>query len=172
MIADSTEILQIVTELDNKYNASPPPNPQWAILYSKLSIIEFCGWIEQTFDEILIAYSSNKLTKLNYLQYYKENVINTNYGFQYEKHFRQMLIKTIGINNLESLEDCLENHLAYLSILKSILGTFKTPRDTAAHTYTPQGATPNYNSPNIVISNINRITPILQKIEQELMTNY
>ena len=169
MIADNTEILKIVTELDNKYNASPPPNQQWAILYSKLAIIEFCGWIEQIFDEILTSYCSTKLVEQKYKDYHKKNIIDTNYGFHYEKNFQQMLIKTIGINNLENIEDCLENHLAYLSTFKSILGTFSKSRNIAAHTFTPTGTTITYDSPSIVISNINVITPILQKIEQEIM---
>lgn len=169
MIVNDVEIRQIVSDLEVKYNSDITTNLQHAILDSKLAIIEFCGWIEQTFDEILVDYCANKLIKSDYLIFHQQKIIEPNYGFHYEKNFRGMILKTIGINNLESIEDCLENYSAFLSTFKSILGTFTVSRNKAAHTYTPRGALPSYDTPSIVLNNTNLITPILQKIEQEIM---
>jgi hypothetical protein len=164
MTVNNTDILQIVNDIETEYKNS---TTHYAILFSKLAIIEFCGWIEETFDDILIAYCFNLSPA--YLKFYKEEVIDNNYGFHYERNFRPMLLKTIGIGNLESLENCLENHFAFLSTFKSILGSFSKSRNSAAHTYTKIGVTNKYDAPSIVISNIKKITPILEKIEQEIM---
>ena len=124
MIIDNTEIVRIVTDIESEYNKSTTTT-HYAILYSKLAVIEFCGWIEQVFD---------------------------------------------SINNLENLEDYLENYSGFLLQFKSILGSFTTTRNIAAHTYTPYaGATVTYQSPSVVLSNIRLITPILQKIENLIM---
>lgn len=171
MIIDNTEILRIVGDIETEYNKSTTTT-HYAILYSKLAVIEFCGWIEQIFDEILDAYITNKLVLPQNYSHIKDNVIKPNYGLHYDKNFRKMLMCIIGINNLESMEDDLDSHSGYLSTFKSILGSFTATRNVAAHTYTPYaGVTVTYQSPSIVISNIRAITPILQKIEQLIMVH-
>mgnify|MGYP001508713981 FL=1 len=169
MIIDNTEIVRIVTDIESEYNKSTTTT-HYAILYSKLAVIEFCGWIEQVFDSILDEYISSKLCLPANIVYIQNNIIKTNYGFHYDKNFRKMLISIIGINNLENLEDYLENYSGFLLQFKSILGSFTTTRNIAAHTYTPYaGATVTYQSPSVVLSNIRLITPILQKIENLIM---
>lgn len=170
MTIDNTEILGIVSDIETEYSKSTTTT-HYAILYSKLAVIEFCGWIEQMIDAILIEYISNKLVESANFDFIKKNIIEQNYGLHYEKNVRKMLMNIVGMNNLESLEDSLESHSAYLTTLKSILGSFTTSRNTAAHTYTPYGATPTYQSPSVVISNIRTITPILQKVEQLVMSH-
>lgn len=106
MIIDNTEIVRIVTDIESEYNKSTTTT-HYAILYSKLAVIEFCGWIEQVFDSILDEYISSKLCLPANIVYIQNNIIKTNYGFHYDKNFRKMLISIIGINNLENLEDYL-----------------------------------------------------------------
>ena len=169
MTINNTEILQIVGDIETEYNKSTTTT-HYAVLYSKLAVIEFCGWIEQVFDEILDEYITDKLMFPANYNHIKKNIIAPNYGLHYEKNFRKMMMSIIDINNLESLEDALESHSAHLSTFKSILGSFTTTRNIAAHTYTPHsGFTTTYQSPSIVISNIHTITPILQDIEQLIM---
>jgi hypothetical protein len=152
-----------VSDLKYEYDES---STQWAILYSKLAIVEFCGWIEQTFDKVLFEYAENKVCE-NYSLYIKE-VIKKHHGFNYNDHIRKMILEVVGINNLENLEDFL-SYTNDLDTLKSILNTLTKIRNMATHTYTSHGATPNYHSPSVILSNIKKITPIMQKIETEIM---
>lgn len=168
MIADNTEILKIVGDIENRYNADMTTNLHFAILDSKLAIIEFCGWIEQTIDEILKAYINNKLIVQSNKDYI-ENIIKRTYGFTYDNHLRKMMISIIGMNKLENFEDYLENKGGLLSQLKPMLEMLTQERNKAAHTFTPQGTTITYQAPSVVLSQINTITPILQEIEQEII---
>ncbi len=170
MIVNNTEILSVVGDIDMEYN-KPTTTTHYAILFSKLAVIEFCGWIEQTIDALLNDYSHSKLTGQPHKNYLQEVVISPNYGFHYEKNLRKMFLSVIGVKNLEHFENSLEANNGYFLQLKSILGTFSTSRNRAAHTYTPHGTTITYDSPSIVKSNIVTITPILQEIER-LLTSY
>ena len=97
MTINNTEIVNVIESINTEYNKSTT-STHYAILYSKLAIIEFCGWIEQTFDEILTEYVSTKILADN-AKYIQEKVINPNYGFHYEKNFRKMMMTVIGIAN-------------------------------------------------------------------------
>lgn len=63
MIVNNIAILQVVSDIETEYNKSIATH--YAILYSKLAIIEFCGWVEQTFDSILQNYCFSKLADIN-----------------------------------------------------------------------------------------------------------
>jgi hypothetical protein len=165
MTVNNTDILQIVNEIKIEYDRNQTKN-HYAILYSKLAIIEFCGWIEQTFDNIIRDYAQRKLIVSDI----EKAIIKNNHGFRYDNNIRKMLMSCIGINNLENIEDCLEKTSGYLTILKTKLDTFTIYRNNAAHTYTPHGTTITYDAPSIILAEIQTITPILQKLEQEIMT--
>jgi hypothetical protein len=169
MIADNTEISRIITEIENKYSASPPISQQWAILYSKLAVIEFCGWIEQTFDAILENYISNKIVLPKNVDFIKNSIIKRNYGLHYDNNFRNLIRNIIGMNRLENFEDYLENTNGSLTIFRTKLEMYTRERNNAAHTYSPNGTTITYQSPSAVLSEINTLTPILQTIETEIM---
>ena len=119
MIVNNTEILQVVREIDVEYNKITATH--FAVLYSKLAVIEFCGWIEKTLDEIIKEYINNKLALQENKNYIESNIIKQTHGFSYENHFRKMFVNTIGIKNFENLEDDLEPNNASLTQLKAIL---------------------------------------------------
>lgn len=102
MTINNTEILQIVGDIETEYNKSTTTT-HYAVLYSKLAVIEFCGWIEQVFDEILDEYITDKLMLPANYNHIKNNIIAPNYGLHYEKNFRKMMMSIIGINNLERM---------------------------------------------------------------------
>lgn len=168
MAVNNTGILLVVRDIETEYNKSTTTT-HYAILCSKLATMEFCGWIEQTFDEIIKDYARNKLRIPSNFDYIERTILKNNHGFHYENNIRKVLMNCIGINNLENFEDCLENTLGYLTVLRSKLNTFTTSRNNAAHTYTPYGTTITYVAPSVIVAEINIITPILQKLEQEIM---
>jgi hypothetical protein len=137
-------------------------------LYSKIALLELCGWLEVTLDEIVKNYAlnaeSSKLTNPNNVKYLEETIIGKTYGFKYNENFKPILIRTIGIIGFEKLEKKCE---ADLQSLKSVFGTIQTKRDEAAHTSTA-GVMRSYDSPSIIKGKLNQIYPLLEKIELEL----
>ncbi|UUM26823.1 hypothetical protein NQU59_14210 [Acinetobacter colistiniresistens] len=65
------------------------------IFYSKLALIEYCGWLEVSIDILIRRIMKNindpDLVKIG------EDSIKRNYGFTYDNHFRVLLIKSLGL---------------------------------------------------------------------------
>lgn len=163
MIAKSY-IESTLKELDKLYNQAS--SQKKAIYFSKLAVIELCGWIEETVDDIVLRHCNRKLKNTDNKNYCKEKIIKNNYGFQYSQNIRPMLISLIGLIEVEKLENELEK-TAQVTLLKSNLGNLKTSRNEAAHTHL-KGITRTYNAPSRTIGDFNRISVILEKIDLEL----
>ncbi|PKH80722.1 hypothetical protein CXF60_08435, partial [Psychrobacter sp. 4Bb] len=74
------------------------------LYYSKLAILELCGWIEESMDNI-IQMCANRLLRLQATKtHVQKQVIDRNYGFDYKNHFLKMLSSVIGFMNIERLE--------------------------------------------------------------------
>lgn len=157
-------IEKTLQELDRLYNSAT--SQKKAIYYSKLALLELCGWIEQSMDKIVFHYANHKLKDVSNKKFLDKQIIGKTFGFTYEDHFRKMLLQTIGIISLEKLEKKLEQHLV-ITKLKSILNTLKNKRNDAAHTHL-KGVTVNYDAPSLTISNFMQIYPLLKDIENGL----
>lgn len=160
---DIESLLQKILEL---YDATNDVKEQE--LYSKIALLELCGWLEVTLDEIVKNYALNaeapKLTKSNNVKYLEEIIIGKTYGFKYDENFKPILIRTIGIIGFEKLEIKCESELQRL---KSVFGTIQKERDIAAHT-SMAGVMRSYDSPSTIKSKLNQIYLLLEKIELEL----
>lgn len=151
-------------ELDKLYNTSS--SQKKAIYFSKLALIELCGWIEETVDDIVLRHSKRQLKEQRNKEYYQKQIVQRNYGFQYDSNIRPMLISLIGLIEVERLEKDLEK-TQQLTKLKNSLSNIKNSRNRAAHTYL-KGVTMTFDAPSRTIGNFNAIKPILEKIDQEL----
>lgn len=151
-------------ELDKLYNTSS--SQKKAIYFSKLALIELCGWIEETVDDIILRHANRHLKEKDNKSYCKDSIVKPNYGFEYKRNIRPMLISLIGLIEVEKLEKELEK-TGQVTALKGHLGNIKDSRNLAAHTYL-KGVTRNFNAPSRTIGDFNRIKPILEKIDQEL----
>jgi len=115
-----SHLLKNFNELDKLYNgATNKENDKQAIYYSKLALLELCGWIEESMDDIIRGYSNPKLKGKDNKEYLKNDIIGRNNGFSYTG-FREILVKTIGIIQLEKLEIKLEKQ-KIVFILKEAL---------------------------------------------------
>lgn len=101
MIAKSY-IESTLIELDNLFNNSTSQKKY--IYYAKLAIIELCGWIEETIDDIVHRHSNRNLKDTTNKKYCRDKIIKPNYGFQYNENIRPMLISLIGLIEIEKLE--------------------------------------------------------------------
>lgn len=161
------DILGTLEGLDIRYNnALHTPTPQDSIYFSKLAILEYCGWIEESFDKIVRRSVKGKLKT----QVYKDmlaSVIDNTHGFQYKKHFRPMLYSAVGLKNMEIVEKNLKDSGKF-ELLISELEAVKIHRDNAAHTWI-NGATPTYPAPSNIKARFEIIYPIMKGIYSQVI---
>jgi hypothetical protein len=154
-------ILNNIQKLDRLYNSAPTAE---ATYYSKLAIIELCGWIELSMDNIADNFATRHLTCTPFKDMFS-SIKNGTYGFEYKKNFRKMLSSTIGLHNMQSIELSLTT-TGEIAILDATLSSLKTLRDNAAHTFID--ATTTYQAPSTTKSQLLIIYPILKKIGQQV----
>lgn len=154
-------IEDLLNELVNLYDSTSDSNHK--IYYSKLSLIELCGWIELCIDEITKNYIDLKLSKTTNINLAKKQFVDNTYGFEYDKNLRPILIKLIGIVNVEPLEDLLD-HNGDFTLLKSQLNSLISLRNPAAHT-SIAGVTHTYQAPSTMLIYLNSIYDKLAKLE-------
>jgi len=128
------------------------------IYYSKLALLELCGWIEESFDSIIFVSVGKKIKTLTYKKILKD-IVEKNHGFQYSSNFRPMLIKSVGLKNAESIENKIDVNGA-IQVLSTTLGNLKTVRNDNAHTFI-RGVTSSIQTPSVTKSQFLLIYPIL-----------
>ena len=167
MITES-DLLENLNEIDKLYDGAPKEaNAKQPIYYSKLALLELCGWIEESMDDIIMQYANSKLKDNKNKDYLKHDIIGRNHGFLYDQGFRQMLVKTIGIIQLEKLETKLEKH-GTITKLTSTLNSLKSNRNKAAHTFSKEGVTTTYDAPSVTRENFLKIYELLKLFEREI----
>ena len=138
---------------------------QMPILFSKLAIIEFCGWIEESIDDVLYEYINMKILDPNCIRLIKVNIKKNN-GFNYENNIFKLFSMVVGMNNWENIIDALPP--IDMQNFETILSQYSTYRNKAAHTHTPIGTTRTYDSPSMVLNNYRKIKNALQFIENQM----
>lgn len=133
-----------------------------ALYFSKLALIELCGWIEESMDSIIYQCASRHIIDKSSSEFIKDIIART-YGFRYDADFRDMLIKLIGIINVENLEDKLNQNKFH--ILKSTLGTLTISRNNHAHTYI-KGVTIRIDAPSVTINHFSKVYEGLEDINK------
>lgn len=158
-------ILTTLRDLNKKYNNALSTNQNDAIYFSKLALLEYCGWIEECFDTVVRRASKGKL-KTDEFERLINEIIDKNYGFQYKQHLRSMLIKTIGLAKTEKMELDL-NKNGDITVFISELSAIKKDRNSAAHTWV-KGATKSYPAPSITLGRLEKVYPIIKKLYSEV----
>lgn len=161
---DYIKIKSTLDRLDVEYN-NQILDIQMPILFSKLAVIEFCGWIEESFDDVLYQYIGNHIVDSNHIRIARK-FVNTNYGFDYEKNTFKLFSIVLGINNWENILDKVPPR--DLTNFQTTLSSYTVIRNRAAHTYTPIGRTITYDSPSVVLGEFNKIKIPIQIIENEI----
>jgi hypothetical protein len=99
-------------------------------LISKFALLELCGWIEGTFDEIISDVNDLTIKDADWAK----DLLNKTSGFTYATHFRPMLVNLIGEVFTRKVELEMEkNNPGDLDRLKSTLGTLWKKRCQFAH---------------------------------------
>ena len=155
-------LFKTLNRLDKLYNDSTSDDQK--IFYSKLALIELCGWIEETMDDIVLR-CAKRCLKSEANQKFIDKTIGDTYSFGYEA-FRKMLMMVIGLATLEKIEEKLEN-TGKISALKGDLGNLKKSRNRAAHTHT-KGTLRTYDAPSKTKHDFDRIYALLTELDAEL----
>lgn len=134
--------------------------------YSKLAILELCGWIEITMDDIILNYSNKKLLVSSNKTLVEKNVKRL-YSFDYDK-FRDLATDLVGLVRVEKLETKLDL-TGSLQILRTTLGNLKTKRDSLAHTHSQKTQiTARIYAPSDIKNDFLKIYSCLQEFQREL----
>lgn len=105
---------------------------QKSLFYSKLAVLEVCGWIEISVDEIVVRTARRLLRDQNYLALV-QNEVKRVHGFEYEVHIRRLLIAVVGVTGVKKIERS-ANPLLFPPMCAA-LSTLKRVRDRHAHGY-------------------------------------
>ncbi|WLH46673.1 hypothetical protein [Pseudomonas beijingensis] len=115
--------------LTKSFNTAP--NTLLTVLYAKLVIVEVGGWIELSMDDLTKRTAKNLKETSNIKE--RDQIIKSNYGFDYDRNFRGMLIKMIGLVGVETLEKRLDAVIHQK--MKVALSNLKIVRNQVSHTY-------------------------------------
>lgn len=157
-----TDIEAKLQRLDTEYNNSIL-DPDLPIFYSKLAVIEFSGWIEDSVDSIVYDYIDNHIVDPIIKKNIKENV-NRNYGFNYYSNLFKVFTSVLGVDTWENIEDKLKPQ--NLVDLVNVTSTFTGIRNKAAHSSIV--VTTTFSSPSSTIAAYNKVKPAMKIIEKEI----
>ena len=161
MMVEKELILRNLLELESRYNEIPD-NPRLPLYFAKLSLIELCGWIEYTMDEMILYCAKKHVKAEPNINQIEMNIRNT-HGFSYKRDFRVMLIGVLGLVHVEKLESQFETQK--FEMLRSSLGTLREKRNTAAHNYI-DAVTQNIMAPSLIIVHFQHVYVGLKDIEE------
>ncbi len=156
------DIKQNLKEINELYLNSKTQKE--ALYFSKLAIIELCGWIEVSMDQMVLDCAKRTLKIQANIDFVKERIIKPTFGFEYDKHFRDMLIQVVGVLNTEKIETNFDE--TKLHLFKSSLGTLKESRDNLAHKYID--TTTRIDAPSATIKHFKHVADGLESVDTYL----
>jgi hypothetical protein len=156
-----TYILSNLKQLNSRFMKAKTQKDH--LYFSKLAVLELCGWIETSMDDIVLRVSQKRLTLRSNLQYVERDIIGPTWGFAYKKHWKGMLIKAVGIITVEQIEKAVDP--LKKARLESQLNNLKEVRDRLAHTYV-KGTQIQIDSPSVTLSRFNHLYEGLKEFEK------
>ncbi len=153
-------ILEDLLLINSLYDGATGPNSaKTKVFYSKLAVIEVCGWVEQSLDAIAERASAGAVHTRT-ARNEKTEAVKRTYGFDYERNFIRMVSRLTGVHALDRMDAHLTSRGERHTLL-SLLSTLKSERDSLAHTHVA-GTTRTYTSPSVAISHAETLFPILR----------
>jgi hypothetical protein len=116
---------------------------------SKLAILELCGWIEESMDDIILRCAMRHLVQPDNQKYCRHDIVKKTHGFDYDRNFRFMLIRLLGLVNVENIEAQVDQ--TKHDGMKAALTSLTAQRNTEAHTHL-KGVGRTINAPSATIA--------------------
>lgn len=134
------------------------------LYFSKLAIMELCGWIEDFADEVVLEIVEERLVDPEVVSRFKDRSVKAVHGVHYERHFRRLLQATLGEVAVHEIEckmgekrEILEIELNNLSILRNAL----------AHTYITE-TKQRIEAPSFTLTRFHLISECLEVLESQV----
>jgi hypothetical protein len=159
-----TYIAANLQKIEQLYNSTR--SLQEGLFYSKLAVIELCGWIEMSMDDIVRRLAAKRLCDPKHRKYIEKDIIKRTYGFDYVRHFLPMIEAIVGCKGIEEMNTRLDNSL--ISPLIGALSALKTARDQLAHQYI-KGTTLVIDAPSMTSARFPLVLAGLKNIESVLL---
>lgn len=161
-----TYIADNLRQIERLYNSSP--SVQKGLFYSKLAVIELCGWIEMSMDDIVLRLAARQLRETKNRTYIEKDIVKRTYGFDYEQHFLPMVEAVVGRHGIERMNSRLDSSL--IVPLTGALAALKTARNQLAHQYI-KGTTLVIDAPSVTNGRFPVVLAGLRNIEAALMNS-
>lgn len=126
----STYIKRNISTIGAEYKSAK--KPLQIMLYAKLAIIEVGGWVEMSMDDLVLRCGA-KLRNPSNISHLKKDIVDRTWGFDYNKSFRQMLIRAVGLIAVEKIESTVDG--GKFAKMTAAIDMLKTARNNVAHTY-------------------------------------
>ena len=164
----SEQLIQNLETLD-KYYLEQEESPLIAILFSKLAILELCGWIESYMQSIAQrALDESSFERAHSLV---KSAIDRTYGFDYGRNLEPLFATSFGATTLARFEVEFQRR-DILDALKSELGSITKIRNRLAHSYTSKtSVTQQIDAPHISKRRAERLLKIFEEIS-DVVDNY
>ena len=159
-----TEISQNLEILDTLYRASK--DNKKALFYSKLAVLELCGWLEDTIKSIVRSCAKRNLKDPHHRDAIEKEVIKRNHGFDYEKNFQNMLIRVVGLQGIETVEQAVNS--TAIDNLKREINSLKECRNILAHTYL-HNTTPRLDAPSVIMQRFDFVFQALKEFQDTMI---
>lgn len=161
LVVDKEKILTNLNKLNELYNNSISDDLT-PIFYSKLALMEYCGWIECSIDILMMRVTENEYESI--ISSTGKSFLNNINNFSYKDHFIKILVQVLGMINAEKVVKHFKE-TGELDVLKSKLDNtqLRQSRNIAAHTYHRDDSV-RYDAPNIFITDVNTLFDIFVKI--------
>lgn len=159
-----TYIADNLRQIERLYNSSP--SVQKGLFYSKLAVIELCGWIEMSMDDIVLRLAAKCLRKEKNRKYIQKVIVTRTHGFDYETNFLPMVMAIVGQRGIERMTSRVDDTL--ILPLRGALSALKTARNKLAHQYI-KGTTLVIDAPSVTNGRFRVVLAGLKNIEVTLM---
>jgi hypothetical protein len=134
-----------------------------SFFFSKLAILELCGWIEESMDDVVMRCAMRHLKQPDNRKYCKDDFVKRTWGFDYHKNFRFMLIRLLGLINVEKIEARVDR--SKRDSMTAALSSLKAQRDAEAHTHL-KGVTRTINAPSVTIAQFQPVYEGLREFDR------
>jgi hypothetical protein len=156
-------ILENLRSLDYRFRNAH--SAKEALFCSKLAILELCGWIEESMDDVVRRCATRHLNEQDNRDFCDREIIRKNYGFDYHVNFRLMLIRLMGLIAVEKLEKKVDQSV-YAS-MTAALSSLKAIRNAEAHTHL-KGTTRTLNAPSVTVGQFHTLYQGLTEFERKI----
>lgn len=135
------------------------------LYFAKLAIIELCGWIEESFDELFTDIAQVKIQDIMIRQQFLKKLTN-NFGFS-KKHIKRLTIDLYGFNGYEALEARIDQ-AKWIPMLASLDLLTEHRNDVSHSTIKFNGVSKSIAAPSFTISHLPPVHVGMKELRQTL----